>query len=105
MQNIGESAMMSLIREYREEAGIDVQIKALICIDTNFHHVFPSGDKAQIPMTLFEVEQIGGQLKADGDETLSLSYVPLADHPKMYNVQHQLAIDQMIKQAPYGWYF
>jgi hypothetical protein len=56
-------------------------------------------------MTLFEVEQIGGQLKADGDETLSLSYVPLSDHPQMYNTQHQLAIDQMIKQAPYGWYF
>ncbi len=105
MQNIGESAMTSLIREFKEEAGIDVQIKALIGIDTNFHHIFPTGDKAQIPMTLFEVEQIGGQLKADGDETLSLSYVPISDHPQMYNTQHQLAIDQMIKQAPYGWYF
>ncbi|MBM7616711.1 ADP-ribose pyrophosphatase YjhB (NUDIX family) [Weissella uvarum] len=105
MQNLNESAMTSLQREFKEEANIDVAIKALIGIDTNFHHTFPNGDKAQIPMTLFEVEQTGGTLHADGDETTQLTYVPLSSHPKMYNPQHQLAVDQMIRQAPYGWYF
>lgn len=105
MQNLGESAPTSLIREYKEETGIDVKIKALIGVDTNFHHTFPSGDKAQIPMFLFEVERVGGTLIADGDETLSLKFVPLSEQPKMYNKQHQLAIDQISNQVPYGWYF
>ena len=105
MQNLGESAPTSLIREFKEEAGIDVKITALIGVDTNFHHTFPSGDKAQIPMFLFEVEKTGGKLIADGDETLSLEFVPLAKQPKMYNQQHQLAIDQIRKEVPYGWYF
>ncbi|MFO9689433.1 NUDIX domain-containing protein [Weissella confusa] len=104
MQNLGESAMTSLQREFKEEAGIDVEIAALVGVDTNFHHVFPSGDKAQIPMFLFEVTHVGGELQTDGDETLALEFVPLASHPKMYNVQHQLAIDQLIAEVPYGWY-
>jgi len=104
MQNLNESAMTSLIREFHEETGLDVVIEALIGVDTNFHHVFPNGDKAQIPMTLFEVKQIGGELVADGDETLSLQFVPLASQPKMYNSQHQFAVDQLIANIPYGWY-
>jgi len=43
--------------------------------------------------------------RGDGDETLSLEFVPLAKQPKMYNQQHQLAIDQIRKEVPYGWYF
>lgn len=104
MQNLNESAMTSLTREFKEETGLDVIITGLIGVDTNFHHTFPNGDKAQIPMTLFEVTHTGGQLEADGDETLSLQFVSLASHPKMYNPQHQFAIDQLIAQVPYGWY-
>lgn len=104
MQNLNESAMTSLIREFKEETGLDVEISQLIGVDTNFHHVFPNGDKAQIPVTVFEVKQVGGELRADGDETLSLQFVPLASHPQMYNTQHQFTIDQLIKQTPFGWY-
>ena len=105
MQNINESAMTSLIREFDEEANLKVSIKALIGIDSNFHHVFPNGDQAQIPMTLFEVEKLSGEIAADQDEVLSLQFVPLTPIPKMYNKQHQLAINQLAKQAPYGWYY
>lgn len=105
MQNLNESAMTSLQREFKEEAGLDVEITALIGVDTNFHQVFPSGDKAQIPCFIFEVTQVGGELVPDGDETLALEYVSIADQPKMFNEQHQLVIDQLYKQAPYGWYF
>lgn len=104
MQNINESAMTSITREFEEETGLKVEIERLIGVDTNFHHVFPNGDKAQIPVTVFEVTQIGGKLHADGDETLSLQFVPLDSHPKMYNNQHQFTIDQLIKQTPFGWY-
>jgi 8-oxo-dGTP pyrophosphatase MutT (NUDIX family) len=104
MQNLHESAMTSLIREFKEETGLDVEIASLIGLDTNFHHTFPNGDKAQIPMTLFEVTQTGGSLQADGDETTSLQFVPLESQPTMYNPQHQYAIDQLIKDIPYGWY-
>jgi 8-oxo-dGTP pyrophosphatase MutT (NUDIX family) len=105
MQNLGESAVTGMVREFKEETGLDVEVVALIGIDSNFHHVFPNGDRAQIPGTIFEVNRIGGTLKADGEETASLAFVPLADNPKMYNVQHQLVIDQLIAQAPYGWFF
>lgn len=104
MQNINESVMTSIIREFKEEAGLEVEIDSLIGVDTNFHHVFPNGDQAQIPVTVFEVKQTGGQLEADGEETLSLQFVPLESHPKMYNKQHQYTIDQLIANKPYGWY-
>ncbi len=105
MQNLGESSVTTIIREFKEEAGIDVTVTALIGVDSNFHHTFPSGDQAQIPMTLYEVKQTGGDLRADGDETLALAFVPLADNPKMYNSQHQLVIEQLQRQVPYGWFF
>lgn len=104
LQNINESVMTSIIREFKEETGLEVEIKNLIGIDTNFHHVFPNGDKAQIPVTIFEVTQVGGELHADGDETLSAEFVPLASHPVMYNAQHQYTIDQLIADKPFGWY-
>ena len=31
-------------------------------------------------------------------------FVPLASHPKMYNVQRSVAIDQLIAEVPYSWY-
>ncbi|GAK31293.1 hydrolase [Weissella oryzae SG25] len=105
MQNLGESATESIIREFKEETNLDVTVTALIGIDTNFHHVFPNGDQAQIPMFLFEVECLGGQPIPDGDETLELAYVALQPVPKMYNPQHQLAVNQLAKKVPYGWFF
>ncbi|KRN33394.1 NUDIX domain-containing protein [Weissella halotolerans] len=105
MQNLGESAMTSLQREFKEETNLDVVVTSLIGVDSNFHHVFPNGDQAQIPMTLFEVSPIGGQLQPDLEETAAVEFVSLASHPKVYNPQHQLAIDQLIAQVPYGWYF
>lgn len=105
MQNLGESAMTSLQREFKEETNLEVIITDLIGIDTNFHHVFPNGDRAQIPMTLFEVKAVAGQLQPDLEETAAVDFVPLASHPHMYNQQHQLAIDQLCANVPYGWYF
>lgn len=105
LQNLGESAPESMVREVKEETGLDVSVSKLIGVDTNFHHTFPNGDQAQIPMFLFEVTALGGHLHADGDETLQLTYVLITPLPQMYNTQHQLAVEQLAKKAPYGWFF
>jgi len=105
MQTLGESTVTTIIREFKEETGLDVKVTALIGVDSNFHQTFPNGDQAQIPMTLYEVEQVGGQITPDGDETLAVQFVSLAERPKMYNRQHQLAVDQLYQQIPYGWFF
>jgi 8-oxo-dGTP pyrophosphatase MutT (NUDIX family) len=104
MQNLGESAVTTIIREFKEETGLDVTVTKLIGVDTNFHHVFPNGDKAQIPGTIFEVKRVSGDLVADNDETASLAFVPLAEHPIMYNEQHQRVVGALIADKPYGWF-
>lgn len=104
MQNLGESAIETMIREFKEEVGLDVEIVDLIGVDTNFHHTFPNGDKAQIPSFIFEVQAVGGDLKVDGDEVLDVQFIELANKPFMYNSQHQKVVNKLIAGEDYGWY-
>ena len=63
-------------REVREETGLEVEPARLVGIYTSpsFDIHYPNGDQAQQITFCFECHVLGGQLRADGDETLDLEW-------------------------------
>ncbi|MDY3042133.1 NUDIX domain-containing protein, partial [Streptococcus pluranimalium] len=42
---LGESSLDTAVREFYEETGIEVQVKRLLNVYTNFDEVYPNGDQ------------------------------------------------------------
>jgi 8-oxo-dGTP pyrophosphatase MutT (NUDIX family) len=73
---IGERLDQTIIREVREETGLEVKPTRLVGIysDQDFCFTYPSGDQVKAVSTLFECHIIGGQLQADGVESLKVEF-------------------------------
>lgn len=84
----GETFDAAMIREYKEDAGLDVEIvKPLGIFDQGFTE-YPNGDVTQVISRLYLVKPIGGHtLESATDETLDLKYFPLDDLPPLLNQQ------------------
>lgn len=88
---LGESAEEAVIREVREETGLEVRVEQLIGVYTKYFVSFPNGDQAQTIGIFFACSINGGTLRADGGETLALRYFDPADAP-IYNAQGRDAL-------------
>lgn len=88
---LGESAEEAVIREVREETGPEVRVERLVGIYTKYFDSYPSGDEAQTIVFAFACSVLGGELRADGDETLALDYFDPADAP-IFNAQGRDAL-------------
>ncbi len=84
----GETYAQACVREYKEDSGVEVAIKARIDIfDVGEVH-YPNGDITQTISGLFLVEQVGGQfLQHETDETLSVEFFPFDKLPPLLNQQ------------------
>lgn len=85
---LGESAEETVIREVKEETGLDIKVKRLIGVYTKYFDTYPNGDKAQPIVIFFECMKIGGKIKVDNKETLELLFVSPNKVPKLFNKQH-----------------
>jgi 8-oxo-dGTP pyrophosphatase MutT (NUDIX family) len=87
---LGESAAETAVREVLEETGLHVRVTDLLGAYTRYRQTYPSGDVAQ-PITLFfRCAPAGGRLRADGQETAELRWVPLGQPPPaLFTPQHQ----------------
>jgi 8-oxo-dGTP pyrophosphatase MutT (NUDIX family) len=92
----GESVMMAVVREVKEETGIDVAVGDLVGVYTNPRHVmaYDDGEVRQQFSLCFRAHPTGGELSTS-EETKEIAFWPpekrLADldiHPSM-----QLRID------------
>jgi len=73
----GERIVDCVVREAREETGLEVEPVRLVGIysDPAFMHVtFPNGDQAHLVSATFECRIVGGRLRADGEESLEVAY-------------------------------
>lgn len=86
---LGESAAEAVIRETREETGLDVQIIELLGVYSKYEQRYHNGDVTQPITVFFRCRPTGGTLRADGVETLELRYFPLTDLPPLFNRQHE----------------
>ena len=86
---LGEALHETAERETFEETGLKVRVKELIGIYSRYSAVCANGDKIQPMVALFSAEVIGGELKADGEETLELRYFGREEIPGIYCEQHR----------------
>jgi mutator protein MutT len=73
---LGESAAEGVVREVREEVGLEVVPDGLIGVYSHPEYAFsyPGGDRVQPLILLFACRAVGGQLVADGEEALAVRY-------------------------------
>ena len=103
--DVGESMAETVVREVKEETGIDVEVTGVVGIYTNPNHVmaYDDGEVRQQCSICFTTRMLGGQL-ATSSETSEVEFVAptrldsLNIHPSM-----RLRIDHYLEQrsAPY----
>ena len=103
--DVGESMADAVVREVKEETGIDVEVTGLVGIYSNPNHVmaYDDGEVRQQCSICFTTRMLGGQL-ATSSETKEVRFVDPADlaalsiHPSM-----RLRIDHYLghRSAPY----
>jgi 8-oxo-dGTP pyrophosphatase MutT (NUDIX family) len=73
----GEEPSDAAVRECWEETGLHVEPVRLLGVfgGPSFRITYPNGDIALYLSIVFEVQKIGGSLRADGLETSSLKFV------------------------------
>lgn len=84
---LGESADEAVVREVREETGLEVEPVALIGVYSNpdYAITYPNGDQVQPVITFFECRVVGGTLQPDMDEILEGRYFgPDDELPPMF---------------------
>lgn len=96
--DVGETVADAVVRETKEETGIDVQVERLIGIYSNPHHVmaYDDGEVRQQFSMAFTARMLGGQLRPS-DETSEVLFVKPDDldqlniHPSMrLRIKHVL---------------
>ncbi len=79
----GETAAQAAVREAHEETGLVVEPIRLSGIYTSPEVVYPNGDRCIYVTTGFRCRVIGGDMQADGQETLELAWFSLDQLPEM----------------------
>ncbi|MCB8943090.1 MAG: NUDIX domain-containing protein [Ardenticatenaceae bacterium] len=84
MLELDESLPDCVVREVKEETGLDVRPTRLVGMYTSpeFDVTYPNGDEVQQVTAVFECQVTGGQLQADGGETLDLMWRDVDDIPE-----------------------
>lgn len=85
----GETYAQCLLREYKEDSGLNVRIvRPLHLFDQGEAH-YPNGDIAQCISMLYLVEQVGGTAaERDTGETSALKFWPFDQLPPLLNQQN-----------------
>ena len=73
---LGERVDQTVVNEVREETGLEVEPVRLVSIgsDDVFWFVYPHGDQVKVVSFFFECRVVGGQLRADGAESLEVRF-------------------------------
>lgn len=85
----GETYAEAIIREYKEDSGLAVEVVRPLQLFDRGETRYPNGDVAQTIAMLYQVRQVGGSFsEADASETTRLQYWPFDALPPLLNQQN-----------------
>ncbi|MBC8171758.1 MAG: NUDIX domain-containing protein [Anaerolineae bacterium] len=95
----GEEPAEAIIREVKEETGLDVVPVRVTGIYGGASHIveYPNGDRIAAINISFLCDVSGGTLYADGNETLELRYFPLDALPENIVQRQLMHIEHVLK--------
>lgn len=93
-----EEPAETAMREVYEETGLLVRPTRLVGVygGEDFIHSYPNGDKIAFIDIVFVAEIIGGDLKADKQESLDLQFVSPDELPEPFSPIHKMLIDHAL---------
>lgn len=96
----GDSPMQAVVREFKEETNLDVEVVRMLGMATHINPKNSWGDAQETISMGFEVKLVEGatadHLKADGTETLSVEFVPVNPRPKMFVPAAQDTLERVL---------
>ena len=93
----GEEPAEAVIREVKEETGLDVIPERIVGLYT-FTGAYPNGDEVCSLSVTFACRVIGGTLQATGDETKQLRYFPLDALPDNVAGLHRQRVEHAVSR-------
>ena len=95
---LGESSLDTAVREFYEETGIEVQVKRLLNVYTNFDEVYPNGDQVQTVVFIYELTatEIGDISDFHNEETLKVAFFTKEEIDQLESVsdKHRLMLKE-----------
>lgn len=70
----GEEPAVAIVREIREETGVEVEIVALTAVTTTPEVTYPNGDRAQYLDVCFWCRATGGEARVADDESTDVGW-------------------------------
>ncbi|MBS9335397.1 NUDIX domain-containing protein [Fructobacillus sp. M1-13] len=96
----GESPMQAVVREFKEETNLNVEVVRLLGMATHVNPKNSWGDAQETISMGFEVRLVEGEdasaLKADGDETLAVQFVAVNPRPQMFVPAAQNTLERIL---------
>lgn len=99
MMEPGERIEDCLLREVREETGLEVEPLRLVGLysdPAHAHVTYPNGDEVQFVSAAFECRVVGGHPCADGDESLEVAYFAPDALPQALLAAHRVRIEDAL---------
>ncbi|MFU2194570.1 NUDIX hydrolase [Streptococcus pluranimalium] len=95
---LGESSLEAAVREFYEETGIEVQVKRLLNVYTNFDEVYPNGDQVQTVVFVYELTatEIGDISDFHNEETLKVAFFTKEEIDQLESIsdKHRLMLKE-----------
>lgn len=77
----GEQAGATVVREVREELGVEVEAERLALVATDPPITYPNGDVCQFVSLTFRCRYVGGEAAVGDDESLEVAWRAVDDPP------------------------
>lgn len=92
VMELGETPAGTVVREAKEELGIDVHPTRLLGVFSGpqYQLKYPDGNEVQVTSVLFECEWVGGSMRPDGVEALDAAFFAATALPPMFWVHEDI---------------